>query len=101
MILTEEQIMIRDMAREFACERLLPNAARWDRESHFPAEELAEMGELGLYGMTVPEAWGGSETGYVAFGGGCHLFDRYLGLVGVAIYVQQQGLGRRVVVDLV
>ena len=33
----------------------------------FPAEELAEMGELGLYGMTVPEAWGGSETGYVAF----------------------------------
>lgn len=67
MILTEEQIMIRDMAREFACERLLPNAARWDRESHFPAEELAEMGELGLHGMTVPEAWGGSETGYVAF----------------------------------
>ena len=67
MILTEEQTMIRDMARDFARERLLPNAARWDRESHFPAEELAEMGELGLYGMTVPEAWGGSETGYVAF----------------------------------
>ena len=67
MTLTEEQRMIRDMAREFARERLLPNAARWDRESHFPAQELAEMGELGLYGMTVPEAWGGSETGYVAF----------------------------------
>ena len=67
MILTEEQTMIRDMARDFARERLLPNAARWDRESHFPAEELTEMGELGLYGMTVPEAWGGSETGYVAF----------------------------------
>ncbi|MCB1828985.1 MAG: acyl-CoA dehydrogenase family protein, partial [Gammaproteobacteria bacterium] len=67
MILTEEQCMIRDMAREFARERLLPNAARWDRESHFPAEELAEMGALGLYGMTVPEVWGGSETGYVAF----------------------------------
>ncbi|MCP5416858.1 MAG: acyl-CoA dehydrogenase family protein [Chromatiaceae bacterium] len=59
--------MIREMAREFAQERLLPNAARWDRESHFPASELAEMGELGLYGMTVPEIWGGSETGYVAF----------------------------------
>ena len=67
MTLTEEQVMIRDMAREFARERLLPNAARWDRESHFPAEELAEMGALGLYGMTVPEKWGGSETGYVAF----------------------------------
>jgi hypothetical protein len=67
VILTEEQRMIRDMAREFARERLLPNAAQWDRDSHFPAEELAEMGQLGLYGMTVPEAWGGSETGYVAF----------------------------------
>lgn len=67
MILTEEQKMIREMAREFAQERLLPNAARWDRENHFPASELAEMGELGLYGMTVPEIWGGSETGYVAF----------------------------------
>ncbi|MCB1750815.1 MAG: acyl-CoA dehydrogenase family protein [Gammaproteobacteria bacterium] len=67
MILTEEQRMIRDMARGFARERLLPNAARWDRESLFPAQELREMGELGLYGMTVPEAWGGSETGYVAF----------------------------------
>jgi len=66
-MLTDEQLMIRDMARQFARERLLPNAARWDKESHFPAEELAEMGELGLYGMTVPEVWGGSETGFVAF----------------------------------
>ena len=41
-MLTDEQLMIRDMARQFARERLLPNAARWDKESHFPAEELAE-----------------------------------------------------------
>lgn len=67
MILTEEQIMIRDMTREFARERLAPNAARWDREGHFPAEELAELGELGLYGMTVPEEWGGAGTDYVSF----------------------------------
>jgi len=67
MILTEEQTMIRDMAREFARERLAPNAARWDREGHFPAQELGELGELGLYGMTVPEAWGGAETDYVSF----------------------------------
>ncbi|HEB97483.1 MAG TPA: acyl-CoA dehydrogenase [Sedimenticola thiotaurini] len=67
MILTEEQTMIRDLAREFARERLAPNAARWDREGHFPAEELAELGELGLYGMTVPERWGGAGTDYVSF----------------------------------
>ena len=67
MILTEEQTMIRDMAREFSRERLAPNAAAWDRDGTFPAEALAEMGALGLYGMTVPEAWGGSATDYVSF----------------------------------
>jgi len=67
MILTEEQTMIRDMAREFAQERLAPNAAQWDREGHFPADVLAELGELGLYGMTVPEAWGGAGADYVSF----------------------------------
>ncbi len=60
MILNEQQRMIRDMSRDFARERLLPNAARWDREAHFPREELREMGRLGLMGMAVPEAWGGA-----------------------------------------
>lgn len=67
MILTEEQRMIRDMARDFAQERLAPNAAEWDRESIFPAEELKELGSLGLFGMTIPEEWGGAGTDYVSF----------------------------------
>jgi len=67
MILTEEQRMIRDMARDFATERLAPNAAEWDREHIFPSDELKEMGQLGLFGMTIPEAWGGAETDYVSF----------------------------------
>ena len=67
MILTEEQTMIRDMAREFARERLAPNAAQGDREGQFPTDVLAELGELGLYGMTVPEEWGGAGTDYVSF----------------------------------
>jgi butyryl-CoA dehydrogenase len=66
-MLTEEQIMIRDMAREFTRERIAPNASRWDREDEFPADVLKEMGELGLYGMVVPEQWGGAETDYVSF----------------------------------
>ncbi len=60
MVLTEQQTMIRDMARKFAREQLLPNAARWDREAHFPREELTAMGRLGLLGMNVPTEWGGS-----------------------------------------
>ncbi|MCW8891398.1 MAG: acyl-CoA dehydrogenase family protein [Sedimenticola sp.] len=67
MILTEEQRMIRDMARDFARERLAPNAAEWDRASIFPSDELKEMGALGLFGMTMPEEWGGAGTDYVSF----------------------------------
>jgi alkylation response protein AidB-like acyl-CoA dehydrogenase len=66
MILNEQQTMIRDMARQFAQERLAPNAARWDRESHFPMEEIREMGRLGLMGMNVPVEWGGAGADYVS-----------------------------------
>jgi butyryl-CoA dehydrogenase len=67
MILTEEQTMIRDMARQFARERLAPGAAERDRESRFPAQELREMGELGLLGMVVPEEWGGAGADAVSY----------------------------------
>ena len=63
MILTDEQIQIRDAARSFAQERLAPFAAEWDRAHRFPAEALREMGELGFLGMLVPEEYGGSDTG--------------------------------------
>ena len=67
MILTEEQIMIRDMARDYAQENLAPHAADWDRNSTFPAAQIKEMGELGLLGMVMPEEWGGAGTDYVSF----------------------------------
>ncbi len=67
MILTEEQLMIRDMAHDFAQKKLLPNAEKWDKNKTFPAAEIKQMGELGLLGMTMPEKWGGSDVGYVSF----------------------------------
>lgn len=67
MLLNAEQEQIRDAARDFARERLAPGAARRDREGAFPHTELAEMGELGLLGMLVPEVYGGSDTGMVAY----------------------------------
>jgi alkylation response protein AidB-like acyl-CoA dehydrogenase len=67
MILSELQQQIRDLARDFARERLAPGAAKRDRESLFPREELREMGELGLLGMLVPETYGGSDTGVIAY----------------------------------
>ncbi|MDO3436727.1 acyl-CoA dehydrogenase family protein [Rhizobium sp. CBN3] len=67
MILSELQQQISDVARDFARDRLAPGAARRDREHLFPREELQEMGELGLLGMLVPEAYGGSDTGVIAY----------------------------------
>jgi alkylation response protein AidB-like acyl-CoA dehydrogenase len=67
MIYTEEQLMVRDMARQFATEKLAPNAATWDRETIFPREAIREMGELGLLGMVVPEAYQGSATDSVSY----------------------------------
>ncbi len=66
MILSEEQTLIRDMARAFARDQLAPNAALWDRESRFPKEALAEMGRLGLLGIQIPEAFGGAGAGMTA-----------------------------------
>ncbi|MCF4164067.1 acyl-CoA dehydrogenase family protein [Zavarzinia compransoris] len=64
---TEEQVQIRDAARSFAAERLAPFAADWDRKHEFPAGAIAEMGELGFFGMVLPEEWGGSDTGNLAY----------------------------------
>jgi alkylation response protein AidB-like acyl-CoA dehydrogenase len=64
---TDEQRMIRDSAREFAQRELKPNAARWDKEGWIADSAVAELGELGLLGMMVPEEWGGSYTDYIAY----------------------------------
>jgi alkylation response protein AidB-like acyl-CoA dehydrogenase len=66
VILDEQQTMMRDVARQFAQQRLAPHAARWDRESHFPMEEIREMGRLGLMGITVPVEWGGAGADQVS-----------------------------------
>ena len=60
MQLNEEHKLVRDTMRAFAQAELAPSAARWDRESHFPREELRKLGELGALGMVVPEQWDGA-----------------------------------------
>lgn len=67
MILTEDQTMVRDLARRFATERLAPNAARWDETGEFPRDVIAEMGALGLMGMLVPAEWDGAFSDTVAY----------------------------------
>src|SRR6185369_2493724 len=66
MILNEQHEMIRDALRAFSQERLAPNAARWDKEHHFPQEELHGLAALGAYGVAVPEELGGAGLDYVS-----------------------------------
>ena len=65
--LSEEQRMIRDMAREFAQREIAPHAAAWEKAGWIDDALVAQMGELGLLGMVVPEEWGGSYVDYVAY----------------------------------
>jgi butyryl-CoA dehydrogenase len=66
MLLTPEQEQIRDTVRAFAREQLAPHAAEWDRAATFPREALKAMSPLGLFGVCVPERWGGAGLDHVS-----------------------------------
>jgi hypothetical protein len=65
MLLTQDQEMIRDAVRAFARQELWPNAARWDKERHFPKDAHQGLAALGAYGICVPEAYGGAGLDYL------------------------------------
>ncbi|MHC5348356.1 acyl-CoA dehydrogenase family protein [Metapseudomonas furukawaii] len=65
--LTEEQRMIRDMARDFARAEVAPHAQAWEKAGWIDDDLVRQMGELGLLGMVVPEQWGGTYIDYVAY----------------------------------
>ncbi len=65
MILTQDQEMIRDAVRAFSQEQLWPNAAKWDKEHHFPKDVHKGLAELGAYGICVPEEFGGANLDYL------------------------------------
>jgi glutaryl-CoA dehydrogenase len=66
--LTEDERLVRDTARDYAQERLMPRVLSAYREERFDREIMSEMGELGLLGATIPEEYGGAGLGYVAYG---------------------------------
>ena len=65
--LTEEQTLIRDMVREFVENDVKPIAGEIDKEHRFPSESIAPMGELGLFGFNIDEAYGGSEADVLSY----------------------------------
>jgi alkylation response protein AidB-like acyl-CoA dehydrogenase len=65
--LSEDQLAIRNMVRDFARKEIAPKALEWDEAQHFPRELFAGLGELGLLGILVPEEFGGAGLGYVEY----------------------------------
>jgi butyryl-CoA dehydrogenase len=66
MLLTQDQEMIRDAVRAFSQEQLWPQAAKWDKEHHFPKDVHKGLAELGAYGICVPEEFGGANLDYLS-----------------------------------
>ncbi len=64
--LTEDQRAIRDLARKIARERIAPHAARYDETESYPEDSIRALVEAGLYGIWVPEAYGGTDLGCLA-----------------------------------
>src|SRR5271167_456907 len=58
--LNEDQLAVRDMARDFAAEKIAPHALRWDEEKYFPVEVMREAAKLGIGGVYIKDDVGGS-----------------------------------------
>ena len=65
--LTEEHLMIRDAARDFAKQELLPGVIERDNKQEFPKEQVKKMGELGFLGMMVDPKYGGGGMDTVSY----------------------------------
>lgn len=69
--LTEEQVQVRDMVREFAAREVAPYIREWDAAGEFHPEVLRRMGELGILGLPIPERYGGGGFDYVSLALAC------------------------------
>ena len=65
--LTDEQLMVRNMVREFSRKVIGPTAAERDKSKEFPADNFKRMGELGLMGMMIPEEYGGEAADTISY----------------------------------
>lgn len=65
--LTENELMIQQMAKDFAEKEIRPHFMKWDETQEFPVDLFKKAGELGLMGVLVPEEYGGSGMGYFEY----------------------------------
>ncbi len=67
-LLSEEELMVRDTVREFVSEKVIPIIEKYNREANFPLHLVKEMGELGLFGITLPRKYDCAESNNLTYG---------------------------------
>ncbi|MBG15080.1 MAG: acyl-CoA dehydrogenase [Crocinitomicaceae bacterium] len=83
--LTEDQLMIQQMVKDFAEKEIRPNVNKWDKDEIFPLETMKKMGELGLLGIFVPEEYGGSGFSYFEYATVLMELGKVCGGVGLSV----------------
>jgi len=89
---TESQRKLVEMVRDLCVREVKPHAAEWDREERFPREVVAQLGELGLLGMAVPEELGGSQLDTVSIAMVVEEIARWDGSLALTV-ASHNGLG--------
>jgi alkylation response protein AidB-like acyl-CoA dehydrogenase len=83
--LTQDQLMIQQMVRDFAEQEIRPNLNKWDQDEIFPIETMKKMGELGLLGIFIPEEYGGSGFTYFEYATVLMELGKVCGGVGLSV----------------
>ncbi|MEQ1894483.1 MAG: acyl-CoA dehydrogenase family protein, partial [Planctomycetota bacterium] len=91
--LDQELTLVRDMARDFAEKELLPRASKHDRQEHLDKEVFAKLAEVGLWGLTIPEEFGGSGLGNLALASVLIELNRACASTGVTVSVHNSLVG--------
>ena len=83
--LSDDQLAVRKMVREFAESEIAPHVMEWDEAQVFPLEVIRRLGDLGMLGVLVPEEYGGSGLSYIDYIGVVEELSRVDGSVGISI----------------
>jgi glutaryl-CoA dehydrogenase len=67
-LFSDEQLAIRDVARNFVADEYLPIVSEYFRKAEFPMQIIPKLGELGFLGAVLPEQYGGAEIDYIGYG---------------------------------
>ncbi|MFI5118236.1 MAG: acyl-CoA dehydrogenase [Terriglobales bacterium] len=83
--LSDEQLQLKKMVRDFAEREIAPNVMKWDEPGTFPLETVKELGKLGLMGTIFPTEYGGAGMGYVEYVTAIEELSRVDGSVGIIV----------------